>query len=329
MTHKSKIEDLEFVPDATKGQLLGLIDLYGSDWMTDLLNADEPKGDGTSPGLVYEIPLQVDFPASQAVAEDSESEGDIFSKGIGLDFFLQDANFIYEDFFEDAEDSQTVGTESEAIIKVINLWVSTRVKYLRTFENYNTKEARIAAYEQVQAVEIGGEQLFCHSCGSIFWDNLRRLVQAERNFCSIPCQENVEQDCITCGSHYVVGRAKRGWKNLDRLNGFCTPECSTIHRKKQMEDRKYVQGVRKRLEGLGFSADFDEAVTRRAVFDRDQGKCYICGKSTNWNRNGEWDPDLANLDHIDPVSRGGSHTWENVALACQLCNIRKGAKQIE
>jgi hypothetical protein len=37
-------------------------------------------------------------------------------------------------------------------------------------------------------------------------------------------------------------------------------------------------------------------------------------------------PLLANLDHIKPVSKGGEHTWENVAIACMMCNIRKGAR---
>lgn len=78
MNHKDKMEDLEFVPDRAKEQLLRLIDLYCSDWMTDLLNAEEPKGDGTSPGLVYGIPLQIDFLASEGV--DEEPEGETASK---------------------------------------------------------------------------------------------------------------------------------------------------------------------------------------------------------------------------------------------------------
>ena len=37
-------------------------------------------------------------------------------------------------------------------------------------------------------------------------------------------------------------------------------------------------------------------------------------------------------DHVVPVSRGGTDTWENVVTACRLCNSRKvdmSLKEIE
>lgn len=39
-------------------------------------------------------------------------------------------------------------------------------------------------------------------------------------------------------------------------------------------------------------------------------------------------PDLPypERDHVVPVSRGGSGAFENVAVACQGCNVRKGAR---
>ncbi|MBT2485780.1 MULTISPECIES: HNH endonuclease [unclassified Microbacterium] len=39
-----------------------------------------------------------------------------------------------------------------------------------------------------------------------------------------------------------------------------------------------------------------------------------------------WSSDLATLEHVIPVSVGGSHTWNNCALACAGCNASKGAK---
>ena len=33
--------------------------------------------------------------------------------------------------------------------------------------------------------------------------------------------------------------------------------------------------------------------------------------------------DAASIDHVVPRSRGGEHSWENVAAACRPCNLHK------
>lgn len=38
-------------------------------------------------------------------------------------------------------------------------------------------------------------------------------------------------------------------------------------------------------------------------------------------------PDKATVEHIIPLSKGGTHDWPNVTLACWQCNVRKGAKR--
>ena len=318
-----QIAQLEFVPREDGAKLANLLALYGSDWMTDLLNAEDRKGDGTSPGVVFEIPIEVemDWPEPNLDREP-------FQAGTGASFFLDDVDAIFEDASDQDEADHLNTLDWGPFRDVISLWVSQRIDYLRSVVGLNAKEARIQAYEEIQGLDLGGDELLCATCASFFWDNQRRLNGAERDFCSIQCQEKVEKDCITCGTHYVVGRARRGWRNTDRLSGFCTSECAAEHYEKEAVDRAYVYGVKKRFEQYNSPAEFDESVTRRAVFDRDQGKCYICGKATNWVRQGDWDPNLANLDHKIPVSKGGSHTWENVALSCQLCNTRKGARDL-
>jgi 5-methylcytosine-specific restriction endonuclease McrA len=39
--------------------------------------------------------------------------------------------------------------------------------------------------------------------------------------------------------------------------------------------------------------------------------------------------DNLSIDHILPLSRGGTHTEDNVELVCLSCNIRKGTKTKE
>lgn len=51
------------------------------------------------------------------------------------------------------------------------------------------------------------------------------------------------------------------------------------------------------------------------VFLRDQYHCLYCGCSVTRN--------IATMDHVLPVSKGGKTNWENIATACQTCNSKK------
>jgi 5-methylcytosine-specific restriction endonuclease McrA len=57
-------------------------------------------------------------------------------------------------------------------------------------------------------------------------------------------------------------------------------------------------------------------LTNPALFARDQGLCLYCGR--------EFPRASLTRDHVQPVSRGGRDTWENVVSACFHCNSRKG-----
>jgi 5-methylcytosine-specific restriction endonuclease McrA len=53
------------------------------------------------------------------------------------------------------------------------------------------------------------------------------------------------------------------------------------------------------------------AVSRRTVMARDGHRCQYCGAHAD------------SIDHVQPRSKGGTHTWENVVAACRPCNVRK------
>lgn len=53
------------------------------------------------------------------------------------------------------------------------------------------------------------------------------------------------------------------------------------------------------------------ALSRRAVFARDDHRCQYCGGTAD------------SIDHVMPRSRGGEHVWDNVAAACRPCNLSK------
>ena len=63
------------------------------------------------------------------------------------------------------------------------------------------------------------------------------------------------------------------------------------------------------------------ALTNKNLFRRDKHMCLYCGDYL-------YDCELTR-DHVIPVSRGGTDTWENVVTACRICNHRKADYLLE
>lgn len=60
--------------------------------------------------------------------------------------------------------------------------------------------------------------------------------------------------------------------------------------------------------------------TRFEIFKRDNFTCQYCGKSA---------PEVVlNVDHIEPVSKGGSNDISNLITSCFECNNGKGNKKL-
>jgi 5-methylcytosine-specific restriction endonuclease McrA len=59
-----------------------------------------------------------------------------------------------------------------------------------------------------------------------------------------------------------------------------------------------------------------EKFTTLEIANRDGWKCHICRKQVTFT--------TKSIDHLIPLSKGGSHTRANVALAHLVCNRRRG-----
>jgi 5-methylcytosine-specific restriction endonuclease McrA len=78
-------------------------------------------------------------------------------------------------------------------------------------------------------------------------------------------------------------------------------------------------------------AEIDRGIDANALYQRNweefnrKPRCYLCGRVMHLRDilNSE---QHAHLDHIVPLSKGGTHTWANVALTHGLCNQKKGTK---
>lgn len=116
--------------------------------------------------------------------------------------------------------------------------------------------------------------------------------------------------CIVCGKQFetLIDNART-----------CSQKCRSWH------DRIARNSRYKELKAQGY---FDHSVTLNNVYDAFKGICACCGEKLSFDCSHISDK-YPSIDHIIPLSKGGTHTWDNVQLLCRKCNYEKGNKTME
>lgn len=111
-------------------------------------------------------------------------------------------------------------------------------------------------------------------------------------------------------SQRIAASTERNRQNRDAAN-------ASIKRWKKRNPEKVAEyEARRRARKLQNSW---EPIDPQRVFDRDGGICHLCRTAVEV---------APSLDHLVPLSLGGSHTYDNVALAHTLCNVRRGVREL-
>jgi 5-methylcytosine-specific restriction endonuclease McrA len=66
------------------------------------------------------------------------------------------------------------------------------------------------------------------------------------------------------------------------------------------------------------NGEIDKDITISMLYERDKEMCGICRELVALEDR--------SIDHIKPISKGGTHVWNNVQLAHFKCNTKKGNK---
>ena len=119
--------------------------------------------------------------------------------------------------------------------------------------------------------------------------------------------------CTTCGCVIVCQPQHVGG------NRYCSRACNP---KKKGTKNHAVRAKRRGLPRVYW-------ITLRAVCDRDENICQLCGRQTlmmHVDGNGA----SPSIDHVVPLGHPGNHVhghvWNNVQLACRDCNEKKNAR---
>lgn len=137
-----------------------------------------------------------------------------------------------------------------------------------------------------------------------------------------------ESFCEACGLNFepknIVSLLYPEWCDHNLFNEVC------CHCSKFVDSHKfYIYGVKQRIKG---DAEVDPFLSRKRIWIETGPFCYLCGVETYFNH--QMKPDrmrwnkakhqLAHMDHIIPIARGGTHTLNNVSVTCSDCNMSKG-----
>jgi 5-methylcytosine-specific restriction endonuclease McrA len=82
-------------------------------------------------------------------------------------------------------------------------------------------------------------------------------------------------------------------------------------------DKAIANHQRRRARKL--NAPRVERLNHRAIIERDNSTCYLWCKR-------ELARSEITFDHVIPLARGGSHTMDNLRVACKSCNSRKSTR---
>ena len=157
----------------------------------------------------------------------------------------------------------------------------------------------------------------CVVCGNAFEPKHR-----DSKCCSSDCQivltnrklkangtrtkKTLKKDCVACGGTYYVSP-------FHGYSMYCSKTCA---------DKAW----RHKKRATKASAE-SEYYSIQEIHERDGWHCQICGKKVNPEL--KWpDTKSASIDHIIPLSKGGSNKKDNVQLAHLGCNSKKKNKQI-
>ena len=154
----------------------------------------------------------------------------------------------------------------------------------------------------------------CESCGKRDVKQLTtKLSPLSKRFCAICVRAEKTRgyrhnertvSCVRCGCEAIGKAGKR--------------VCAECNSKAQAEGRRtYKHQRRARMAGLP-----NERVVPSVVFNRDGHRCCGCGCVVVQSKT--WRTDMATIDHIVPISKGGGNTYNNTQTLCSMCNARKG-----
>ena len=203
----------------------------------------------------------------------------------------------------------------------------------RAFNRYCSDECRVAyASAEVSRRRARARRgRTCPECGGAVPNTVRK----DGRYCSVACQKGAwyranEEHCRANAidwnrAHPEQKRAaSKAWyeRNAERAR-----ELSRAWRAANIELCRALSRRQSALRRAQIYGVHYEHVTLAELWERDEGICWLCKDSVDATLT--WPHPLSvSVDHVIPLSKGGVHAAQNLAIAHLVCNLRKGTKLI-
>ena len=138
----------------------------------------------------------------------------------------------------------------------------------------------------------------CKSCARqarrlFYQENLEKERSVSKARARTKSKFSAERTCYRCKNPFFK---ENGRGNL----------CSACQYRNKLDDNRYRQIMRR-----NFNLKIDKKLTKQYINILALDLCSYCGK------------EATSIDHIVPISKGGSNDWTNLTAACLSCNTSK------
>lgn len=166
----------------------------------------------------------------------------------------------------------------------------------------------------------------CPGCKVEFTPNRKNHRYCKR-YCSIRLKElRKPRDEVR---QYTCAHCSKTFGSAEMRHTYCSKRCKVdaweAANPEAAKALARIHGAKRQARMKGADA---ENVDPFKVFERDRWRCHLCGIRTPKSARGTYQDNAPELDHLQPLSRGGQHTYANTACCCRRCNIAKGAKPL-
>ena len=218
----------------------------------------------------------------------------------------------------------------------LNLYKNTEEEAARRiFEKTGGRFEYVSGYTNKESNVL----IRCAVCGGEFERTYHNLTTAPNPYgCPLCRKAQVERRNNEASAERFRRKLRTRAKEANSARQleimFCTVCGAPTHRHKYCSDKcasKVYNAQKEAKRRVKIKDAFvDKGINVKTLFRRDNGVCHICGKRCDHKDYVIKDDvfiagDLyPSVDHVVPLCKGGTHSWDNVKLAHRLCNSIKG-----